>query len=84
MDEQRKLRNLLSYTKMDSVEEIEEVGKLYEELLAYINKQEQFAKDVARYFKLSEMLPFAHKDKYSELFELKQKLSKVGKEEWNQ
>ena len=47
----------------------------------YIRQQEQFAKDVARYFELSEMLPFAHKDKYSELFELKQKLSKVGKEE---
>lgn len=41
MDEQRKLRNLLSYAKTDSVEEIEEVGKLYEELLAYINKSKK-------------------------------------------
>ena len=38
MDEQRKLRNLLSYTKTDSVEEMEDCNKLYEELLAYINK----------------------------------------------
>jgi hypothetical protein len=41
MDEQRKLRNLLSYAKTDSVEEIEEVGKLYEELLTYINKSKK-------------------------------------------
>jgi len=38
MDEQKKLRNLLSYTKTDSVEGLEEVNKLYEELLAHINK----------------------------------------------
>ena len=41
MDEQRKLRNLLAYTKMDSVEELEDCNKLYEELLAYINKSKK-------------------------------------------
>ena len=41
MDEQRKLRNLLAYTKTDTIEELEDCNKLYEELLAYINKQEK-------------------------------------------
>lgn len=41
MDAQRKLRNLLSYTKTDSVEELEDCNKLYEELLAHLNKQEK-------------------------------------------
>ena len=49
MNEQRKLRNLLAYTKTDTIEELEDCNKLYEELLAYINKQEQFAKDVNRF-----------------------------------
>jgi hypothetical protein len=41
MDEQRKLRNLLAYTKTDSVEGLEEVNRLYEKLLAYINKSQK-------------------------------------------
>ena len=41
MDEQRKLRNLLSYTKTDSVEGLEEVNRLYEKLLSYINKSKK-------------------------------------------
>ena len=82
MDEQRKLRNLLSYTKMDSVEEIEEVGKLYEELLAYINQQEQFAKDVAKL-----MYYLEYKEKWTDAltvslhFYYYKVLNKVGKEE---
>ena len=41
MDEQRKLRNLLAYTKTDTIEELEDCNKLYEELLAYINKSKK-------------------------------------------
>ena len=53
MDEQRKLRNLLSYAKTDSVEEIEEVGKLYEELLTYINKSKKEEELLGLYKELS-------------------------------
>jgi len=49
MDEQRKLRNLLAYTKMDSVEELEDCNKLYEELLAYINKVEKITELLGLY-----------------------------------
>lgn len=41
MDEQRKLRNLLSYTKTDSVEELEDVNKLYNDINDYINKSQK-------------------------------------------
>ena len=55
MDEQRKLRNLLAYTKMDSVEELEDCNKLYEELLAYINKVEKIT-ELLGFFKEREKL----------------------------
>ena len=41
MNYKRLLRALLSYTKTDSVEGLEEVNRLYEKLLAYINKSQK-------------------------------------------
>lgn len=51
MDAQRKLRNLLSYAKTDSVEELEDCNKLYEELLAHLNKQEKITELLVLYDK---------------------------------
>ena len=41
MNYQRILRALLSYTKTDSVEELEDVNKLYNDLNDYINKSQK-------------------------------------------
>ncbi len=82
MDEQRKLRNLLAYTKTDSVEEMEDCNKLYEELLAYINKAEKVTELLGLYQKFetpvvqNDMGLFGHyltliKQKIKELGEMK-------------
>ena len=55
MDEQRKLRNLLAYTKTDTIEELEDCNKLYEELLAYKNKKEKNTELLELYMLLVEL-----------------------------
>ena len=53
------------------------------ELVDYIKQQEQFAKDVARYFYLENLNDDKHTIEVAiEHHALKEKLSKVGKE-WN-
>lgn len=56
MDAQRKLRNLLSYTKTDSVEELEDCNKLYEELLAHLNKQEKVTELLGLYKEFKKLI----------------------------
>ena len=82
MDEQRKLRNLLSYTKTDSVEEIEEVGKLYEELLTYINKSKKEHELLGLHGKLSYYSKYDAYDKETRdrVLELKDDISQLKKE----
>lgn len=82
MDAQRKLRNLLAYTKTDTVEELEDCNNLYEELLKYINKQEKVMKLLGLYREKSDLLVQIANGKYlqDDYMKLLEKIDNLEKE----